>query len=74
MDNVPQQENTTSQKKNVSSFSIFKFSICAIVALVLLVVIAIRMVSFIFTGDELRRAALQDVIQERPVPARWGNI
>ncbi|MBQ1276975.1 MAG: PASTA domain-containing protein, partial [Flavobacteriales bacterium] len=74
MDNVPQQENTTSQKKNVSSFSIFKFSICAIVALALLVVIAIRMVSFIFTGDELRRAARQDVIQERPVPARWGNI
>ena len=32
------------------------------------------MTSFIFTGDELRRAARQDVIQERPVPARWGNI
>ena len=74
MDTTPHIEQDTVQNKNINKFSLFKFLICAFLTLVTLIVIAVNMVSFVFTGEDLRRAAREDVIQERPVPARWGNI
>ena len=71
--NTVEKENIV-PKREINNMSLLVFAAFAVVALLLLFAIGGYLVSYIFTGTQLRADANSRVIQERTIQARWGNI